>query len=147
MERCFNGAPCRMTGDFAEFGMRNTHQDYYSPVDASPVLADGVTLDKPVMLFWSDEFEGPDSGPLAINQYVDGEQWRRHNQEDGARNQNAKVSDGKMTLLLRDDLSSNSFPGYSGAKVTSKWTKVASSEFTQAMPKFGYYEAKIQEMI
>ena len=44
MERCFNGAPCRTKGQFAEFSKRNTHQDYHSPLDASPVLADGVTL-------------------------------------------------------------------------------------------------------
>ena len=43
---------------------RNTHADYNSPLpaDAQPVLANGVTLDAPVSLYWSDEFTAGGTG-------------------------------------------------------------------------------------
>lgn len=158
MERCFNGAPCRTKGQFTEFSKRNTHQDYHSPLDASPVLADGVTLrlvfklfplswfanniilklllSEPVTLFWSDEFEDKDA------LHTDNEQWKRHH-EGTIHNSNAGVGDGKLKLRLRRRQNPKT---YDGAKITSLWSQVASSEFTQEMVKYGYFEAKLQEM-
>ena len=158
MERCFNGAPCRTKGQFAEFSKRNTHQDYHSPLDASPVLADGVTLrlvfkliplswfanniisklllSEPVTLFWSDEFEDKDA------LHTDNEQWKRHH-EGAIHNSNAGVGDGKLKLRLRRRQNPKT---YDGAKITSLWSQVASSEFTQEMIKYGYFEAKLQEI-
>ena len=158
MERCFNGAPCRTKGQFAEFSKRNTHQDYNSPLDASPVLADGVALrfvfkliplswlanniilklllSEPVTLFWSDEFEDKDA------LHTDNEQWKRHH-EGAIHNSNAGVGDGKLKLRLRRRQNPKT---YDGAKITSLWSQVASSEFTQEMVKYGYFEAKLQEM-
>ena len=57
---------------------------------------------------------------------------------------NAGVADGKLKLKLRRRQNPTT---YDGAKITSLWNQVASSEFTQEMVKYGYFEAKIQEMV
>ena len=57
---------------------------------------------------------------------------------------NAGVGDGKLKLKLRRRQNPTT---YDGAKITSLWNQVASSEFTQDMIKYGYFEAKIQEMV
>ena len=74
---------------------------------------------------------------------MDTEQWKRHH-EGAIHNSNAGVADGKLKLKLRRRQNPTT---YDGAKITSLWNQVASSEFTQEMIKYGYFEAKIQEMV
>ena len=56
-----NGA---LSVQFVKYLKRNTHADYNSPLpaDAQPVLANGVSLDAPVTLYWSDEFTAGGTG-------------------------------------------------------------------------------------
>ena len=95
-----------------------------------------LLFSEPVTLFWSDEFEDKDA------LHVDTEQWKRHH-EGAIHNSNAGVGDGKLKLRLRRRQNPTT---YDGAKITSLWSQVASSEFTQEMIKYGYFEAKLQEI-
>ena len=53
-----------LSDQFVKYLKRNTHADYNSPLppDAQPVLANGVSLDAPVSLYWSDEFTAGGTG-------------------------------------------------------------------------------------
>ena len=53
-----------LSDQFVKYLKRNTHADYNSPLpaDAHPVLANGVSLDAPVSLYWSDEFTAGGTG-------------------------------------------------------------------------------------
>ena len=61
-----------ISDEFVKYSKRNTHADYNSPLpaDAQPVLANGVSLDAPVSLYWSDEFTAGGTGKKTIFYFI-----------------------------------------------------------------------------